>query len=479
MSHEKITTYIAQQVAEIPDHAALIDDSRRWTYAELWAEVERRVEALRERDVRPGMGVGVLGQNSMEFVASALAVMHIDAVMVPISHNLKVDEIRRICERTGVHFIWDDGKTTLPVFEKPAEIICDWRFSINHDGKSADALIAEIDHAAFIRFTSGTTGKSKGVVLSHQSIIERTASANELLKLGPDDTVVWVLSMAYHFVVSILMYLRYGCSICICESFMGDYIIRRTNEVGGTFLYVSPMHVRMFNRLPDDVTIPSLNRIISTSMAIDAKMCTAFYEKFNLPITQAFGIIEIGLPVINTRAPHSEPAAIGYPLPAYDVAILDEEGQTLGDDKVGQLAIRGPGMFDAYMDPYLSRADAMEYGYFLTGDLARRDADGRITIAGRKKNVINVSGNKAFPEEIEFIINQYPGVRASRVKGFKHPLLNECPMAEVVVESAVVLDVEDLISFCRKRLTTYKVPQRIVLVDSLPMTDSGKIARAD
>lgn len=477
MNSHTITSIIQKTASQMPNHTALIDDSRSCTYGQLWEEVERRAAALNEYGIQRGMGVGVLGQNSLEFVASALAVMEVGAVMVPISHNLKVDEIHRLCQRTGVHVIWDDGTTALPAFTQDSTSVCEWRMSVNDDAKATTLLIPEVEGAAFIRFTSGTTGKSKGVVLSHQSIIERTESANARLQLGPDDTVMWVLSMAYHFVVSILMYLRYGCAICVCESFMGDYIVSRTNEVGGTFLYVSPMHVRMFNRLPEGTTLPTLKRIISTSMAIDAKLCTDFYEKFNLPITQAFGIIEIGLPVINTRAPHSEPAAIGFPLEAYDVTILDEMGAEVDVDVVGQLAIRGPGMFDAYMDPYLSREEAMEFGYFLTGDLARCDAEGRVTIAGRKKNVINVSGNKAFPEEIEHIINQYPGVIRSRVKGFKHPLLRECPMAEVVIQDGVTLDVEALISFCRKRLSTYKVPQRVVIVESLAMTDSGKIAR--
>ena len=473
------TELIKDTTEKIPSQVAFHSAMGTRTFKSMWEEVEEKAEELRAYGVKVGQGIGVMGQNSVGFVTSILAVMNVGAVVLPISHNLKSDEVKKLCSRTKLHFLWDDKSSDIPSINSNLNSteLAGWRWTINESASHEVRLAKNVDDAALIRFTSGTTGKSKGVILSHQSIKERTESANAVLQLGETDVVMWVLSMAYHFVVSILLYLRYGCSICICESFMGDHILERTNELKGTFLYVSPMHVRMLNKESSGRQMPTLKRVISTSMAISADLCDAFSEKYNLPITQAFGIIEIGLPVINTREAGSEPAAIGFPLPAYDVEILSDEGVPVDEMTVGQLAIRGPGMFDAYLDPPMSRAEAMDFGFFLTGDLASRSTDGRITIVGRKKNVINVSGNKAFPEEIETIINQYEGVENCRVKGFQHPLLSECVMAEVVRKPGAEVGVEALISFCRKRLSTYKVPQRIQFVDALDMTDSGKIRR--
>ena len=475
----KITDLIHTTSSQLPNQVAIFDADGKYTYQELWNDVKIKTLTLKEKGVKAGMGIGVMGANSRAFVSSVLAVMHADCVVLPISHNLKPDEIKKLCVRTKLHYLWDDGSNAIPKMSEDLdeENICDWRWTKNLTSDHSTQLVKHVNEAALIRFTSGTTGKSKGVILSHRSIIERTESANEVLKLDQSDIVMWVLSMAYHFVVSILLYLRYGCSICICDSFMGDYILNRTNELGGTFLYVSPMHVRMLNKESSGRKMPSLKRIISTSMAISADLCDKFALKYDLPITQAFGIIEIGLPIINTRETGSKPAAIGYPLPAYDVVILSEDGKSMKRGEVGQLAIKGPGMFDAYLDPPMSKEEAMDHGFFLTGDLASRAVDGRITIAGRKKNVINVSGNKAFPEEVESVIDQYPGVEKSRVSGFLHPLLNECVMAEVVLKPGAEVGVEALITFCRKRLSTYKVPQRVLVVEELPMTDSGKISR--
>ncbi len=474
---KRITDLIQAVSDRIPQQIAIYIDNGTYTYADLWTDVENKVAYLHSKDVQAGMGVGVMGQNSIDFITSMLAVMHLGAIALPVSHNLKPAEIDKLAKRTRLHFFWDDKSASLPTSLNQLAEEGAWRWSENESGKENLPLVENVPEAALIRFTSGTTGKSKGVVLSHQSIIERTSAANEVLRLNESDTVIWVLSMAYHFVVSILLYLRYGCGICICENFMGDYILDRTKSLGGTFLYLSPMHVRMLNSLPKGVSMPSVKWVVSTSMAIDGKLCQAFQEKFQRPITQAFGIIEIGLPVINHRKPGSNPQAIGHPLPAYEVKILNEKGHEMNVSEVGQLGIIGPGMFDAYLDPPMMRSQALDHGYFLTGDLATVDDNGRITIVGRKKNVINVSGNKAFPEEIENVINRFPGVAMSRVRGFEHPLLKECVMADVVRKEGETVEVEELIAYCRKRLSTYKVPQRINFVAELAMTDSGKMSR--
>ncbi len=477
----KITDLISRTAAKLDTHIALYETSQTWTYKQMWLDVVMRSKFLKEQGVKSGMGIGVMGQNSAEFITSMLAVMYVGGVAFPISHNLKPDEIDTLCRRTALHVLWDDGSSKIPesyMLLKESGGVTGWRWTPSPYASENNQLITDVEDPALVRFTSGTTGKSKGVILSHRSIIERTECANHALNLSHKDVVIWVLSMAYHFVVSILLYLRQGCSICICESFMADYLLERTNELDGTFLYVSPMHIRMLNRESSFRKLPTLNRVVSTSMAISSDLCTKFEERYDLPITQAFGIIEIGLPVINMRDAGSEPAAIGHPLPEYDVTVLDDLGKAVETGEVGQLAIRGPGMFDAYLDPFMSREEAMDFGFFLTGDLAQRSADDRITIVGRKKNVINVSGNKAFPEEVEAVIKKFPGVEACRVKGFIHPLLNECVMAEIVCNAYERPDVESLITYCRKRLSTYKVPQKIVFVDHIPMTDSGKIKRS-
>lgn len=489
-----IPSLLYQTAAQQPNHIAVYDSYGEITYAQLAELIKSTSEALKEEGIRPGMGIGVMGKNSHQFIAMVFAVMDCGAVVMPISNQLKGAEVEGIVRTARLHAILDDQSGSLPSLKggdggKMSEEVnggavelvmpngVAWRLSFNTDVDKATVFAPHVKDAALIRFTSGTTGVSKGVILSHQSIAERTEAANKVLKLGSDDTVIWVLSMAYHFVVSIILYLRYGCSIAVCDSFIADTIIDMTKRYNGTFFYGSPMHIRLLASDRSMQMLPGLKRVISTSTGISQAQCEAFFKRFNIPVSQAYGIIEVGLPVINFEKSKTAPDAVGYALPDYEVEIINEKGEILPRGTIGHLAMRGPGMFDAYLKPPRTRGAVMENGWFMTGDLASKQADGLIKIEGRKKSMINVSGNKVFPEEVEALLNQHEAVHQSRVSGFQHRFLGECVQAEVILEKDRTVEVEALIKYCRERLSTYKVPQKVSFVEDLPMTDSGKLVR--
>jgi long-chain acyl-CoA synthetase len=308
-------------------------------------------------------------------------------------------------------------------------------------------------------------------------VVERVEAANKGLQLGPGDAVVWVLPMAYHFVVSVMLYLYHGATIVLSEDFTAKEIIRAAQVSNAVLLYASPMHVRLLVSDPACTSLGPLRCVISTSAGSSPALCDSFFKKFGLPVSQAFGIIEVGLPIINLNSAADHPEAVGHALPDFEVAILDDGLHPLPDGDVGQLALRGPGMFDGYLSPPRLRDDILRNGWFLTGDLATHSPDGVITIRGRSKSMINVAGNKVFPEEVEAVINAHPFVSGSRVRGGAHALLGEIVEADVVLNDGAALDAEDLIAHCRKHLTVHKLPQRIRFVPALDMTATGKVKR--
>ena len=184
------------------------------------------------------------------------------------------------------------------------------------------------------------------------------------------------------------------------------------------------------------------------------------------------------MPIINFQKSAENPNSVGFALPDYQVEILDEQFAVLPHNSVGKLAIKGPGMFDGYLSPPKLRKDVLVNEWFLTGDLATKSKDGLITVCGREKSMINVSGNKVFPEEVEFLLNAHPEVAHSKVFGIHHPLMGEIVKAQILKKHNSAVQPNDLIEFCRKHLSTYKVPQIIEMVDELEMTGSGKIKRA-
>lgn len=462
-----------------PDKPAVYDDYGMMTFSELYAETELLRLNLVDLGVGNGMGVGVKARNGRSFIIGIFAVVGCGAAVMPMSHQLRKAEIEDILSEAQLHVLLDDMSGVPPILKVNAEIRMKTEsFAFSFTGTDRSALFAShVEMPAFIRFTSGTTGKSKGVIVSHRSVIERIEGANKALELGPGDTVVWVLPMAYHFIVSIVLYVRFGAAIAVAKDFLAKNIIDITNTYNGTLLYASPIQVRLLANDAGKAQMPSLKKVISTSAAISLDVCRAFKDRFGIDVSQAYGIIEIGLPMINFVKSAEHPEAVGYALPDYDVAILDDDFKPMPDGSIGHLAIKGPGMFDAYLLPATMRDDVLKNGYFLTADYASRTTDGLIKVEGRAKSVINVSGIKVFPEEVEAVLEMMPEIKLARISSKPHPLMGQIIEGELVLHEGESVNIEDVLTYCRKRLSNFKAPQKLTIVDSLPMTSTGKLQR--
>jgi long-chain acyl-CoA synthetase len=328
---------------------------------------------------------------------------------------------------------------------------------------------------AFIRFSSGTTGASKGVLLSHKSIIERTDAADEGLKITSKDIVVWVLSMSFHFVVTILLFLRRGAAIVICSNNFPSSMLEAVKGLKPTFIYGSPFHYYLMANSPafSDDCLSSVRMAVSTAMRLPLETAEKFRSKFGFELAQCYGIIEAGLPFINDSADTTKRCSVGRILSAYQLK-LSEPG-----DNGGKLLIKGKGMFEAYFSPWRKKEDICPDGWFDTGDLAWVDQDGFVYIKGRFKEVINFCGMKVFPQDVEDVINSFSGVEESLVYGQPHVQYGELPYAKIKLKNGAEADFKpvELRKFCYSKLSSYKVPKDFQLVASLPKTASGKIKR--
>lgn len=436
-----------------PQAVALVQGERKLSYRELFDRCDG-VAATLPTLGRP-LRIGVHYPSGMDYVPVAMAVLAAGHCFVPMPDELAPAERQELIERTRLDAIIDHSGGIAASFERSPD---------------ADAPLAGLN-PAFVRFSSGTTGKSKGVVLSHESLLARITSANEGLNIGPGDRVLWVLPMAHHFAVSIVLYLYHGATTVIEEHHLGEDLLRAGNQHQVTVMYGSPLHYRQLASAPGEADWHHLRLAVSTAAALDQATADAFSARFGVPLVQGLGIIEVGLPVLNLGARPDQAEAIGKPLPAYECQLRDEH------EGIGELCLRGPGMFDAYLDPWQPRAEVLdEAGWFATGDLARRDADGRIYLCGRRKSVINVGGMKVFPEEVERVLETCPGVSRALVEGRAHPLFGEVPVARYIAgDPAPTL--AEIRAHCREHLANYKIPLMFNAVTSLPTTASGKLLR--
>jgi len=430
---------------------ALISEGEEIRYGRL---IEM-VDAAARRFARSAAArVGLDCPNGLAHVVLALAIVRAGKCLVPLAGELSSRERERVIRETGVGAIVDAlGEIRdVPV---AAELGFDER------------ALAALD-PVFIRFSSGTTGTSKGVVLSHESLLERVIAANRGLGIGPSDRIVWILPMAHHFAVSIMLYLLHGATTIIENSHLAEDILTAATRHQGTVLYGAPFHHALLASEGSGRSWPTLRLAVSTAAKLPLATAQAFDGRFGLSLAQGLGIIEVGLPLLNLRRSREKPASVGPPLPDYTAEVRGE----------GELFLRGPGMFDAYLRPWRLRAGVLEGGWFRTGDLARVDEDGDFHLLGRSHSVINVAGLKCFPEEIEAILCEVPEVGWARVSGKPNARFGAVPVAEIVPRDPTnPPKISALAAYCRGALARYKVPVEFKLVESVPLTPSGKIQR--
>jgi len=459
-----IVDLIAQRASA--ERPAIISGREAITYREL---LERAAMVAEWLGKCPGFRqsgvtrVGLACDNGVEYIITALGILKAGGCLVPLASELTETEREDLKSRTGLHgLVSHDG------------VKADWQA---FDGRiSNEREFSKID-PAFIRFSSGTTGRSKGVVLSHEKLKERITAANAALAIGPDDRVLWMLPMAHHFAVSIILYLYHGACTVLAESHLATDVLGVAEKTRATVIYGAPFHHALLAGDDGGYPWPDLRLAVSTAAALPKQTAEKFHARFGKPLVQGFGIIEIGLPLLNTGGAADFPEALGRPLPAFDVELRDEEGVPVDGGKIGELWIKGPGFFDAYLSPWQSVEEVCVDGWFATGDLAETDAAGRVYLRGRKKSVINVSGMKVFPEEIEAVLNAHPAVAKSRVTGVDHPVFGAVPVAEVILAEDMDVTARELTDWCRASLSAFKVPVRIREVNELPLTASGKIRR--
>ncbi len=430
---------------------ALICDDEAISYGQL---IERAEAAAKVIAATPAARIGLDCPNGIAHVVLALAIVRTGKCLVPLASELAPRERERIIRETAVGAIVDATGTVRGVPQQG---------SPDFDAEALAAL-----NPAFIRFSSGTTGTSKGVVISHRTLLERITAANRGLNIGPADRIVWILPMAHHFAVSIMLYLRHGATTLIASSHLAEDVLHTARRHGGTVLYGAPFHHALLAAETSGQPWPTLRLAVSTAAALPPKTAEAFDARYGVPLSQGLGIIEVGLPLLNLVSARAKPGSVGRVLPDYQAEVRSGE----------ELFLRGPGMFDAYLLPWRRREAVLEDGWFRTGDLARIDADGDLFLLGRSHSVINVGGLKCFPEEIEAVLCEVPGVAAARVFGKENARFGAVPVAEIEARDPLNPPrPAELSSYCRKALASYKIPIAYSIVELLPRTASGKIKR--
>jgi len=449
------------------------------SYAEFAQEIQALTKQLKALGVNRGDNIGLHYPSGRHYIAFVYALWHCDACVTPLPIELTAAEKQQIFQHVHVDAVISITKLQNQIHPSTQEMGLPLAYQaifvkVTSTCK-APAQLADIN-AAFIRFTSGTTGDAKGVVLSHESIYQRMHVANQALQIDENDRILWLLSMDYHFAVSIVAYLSFGASIILPKNSFGITLLTAATHHKATLIYGSPTHYNMMIQDDTGAVLPDTLRLaIVTTTALRREIADAFYERFGRVLNETYGIIELGLPAINISQAREKQGSVGKLLSNYELKLDCPPGQAQGE-----ITLRGKGMLDAYYSPWRSRDTILQQhgDWFRTGDLGKLDADGFLYIVGRNKEMINIGGMKFFPEEVESVLEKHPAILAACVFSIQEKHRRALVRAHLVLkEGKTPSNESELRTYCRQYLASHKIPGHFRWVEQLAYTVSGKKIR--
>ena len=493
-----LATAFAESVKKRSDKIALFWGEREYSYNELWAQTLLVAEQLQNTfGVRPGDRVALWLKNCPEFVPALFGVLQLGAVVVPVNNFFKTDEVNFILADAGVEVLITDAelgthfrslaaaRPHLKMFkvESISELSAEQgRARVGahgHGSKSRSHPVAVSDLAVLI-FTSGTTGRPKGAMLSHKNLLHNVESCRIVLQTVDVDRFAVLLPLfhSYMLTVGLLLPLLVGGSIVLVKSL---HPVRNTlQEILQRRASVLPAIPQFFRGMVNaSIPVPLPLRIcVSGAAPLPVQVLKEFETKFQIPLIEGYGLSEAS-PVV-TKNPLDgtrKPGSIGLPIPHVTLSIQDDSGKELGCHEIGELCVRGGNVMMGYWNQPEETAKVMRNGWLLTGDIGYRDEEGYYFITDRKKDMLLVNGINVYPREIEEVLYQFPGVKEAAVVGKPDSRKGEQPIAFVAANDGVHLEEKAIQHFVRRKLADYKVPRKVMIVPALPRNATGKVLK--
>lgn len=473
---------------------ALVLGDRSITYAELWESVVRLGAMLRRLGVQSGERIGVMLPNVPAFVQAYFGILAAGGTVVPLNVLYKAEEVRQVLEDATIQRI-----LTNRMFESllqevshqlrhPLQVITTDAESatLTSGGVGAVGQIAEKERTcpedvAVCLYTSGTTGRARGVLLTHRNLMSNLVSFQQIAPCDERDLFLCVLPLFHSFAATVVMLfpLSLGAGIVLEPRFIPEQTLRSMAKNKVTILCAVPSMYAVWSQLPPlELDLSSVRLGISGGAPLPIEVLQRFEARYGLSIYEGYGLTEAAPvltenPLLGTR----KVGSVGKPLPGIELRVVDAEGKEVPLGETGEIVARGPNIMQGYLNQPGATAEVLRDGWLYTGDLGRQDADGYFYIVDRKKDLIIVGGLNVYPREVEEILATHPAVAEVVVVGVPDPTRGEAPKAYVVVGQGATTSKRELLRFVRERLAPFKVPRKVEFCQSLPRTISGKVLR--
>jgi malonyl-CoA/methylmalonyl-CoA synthetase len=481
---------IAERWAEAPGADAILEDSGARTRADLCELAGRIHGALHGLGAEPGKPVCVIVEKSVQAFAAYLACLRGGYAFFPINAGYTDSEIEYLVGDAAPKVVVGDPERASSLHALAAArgaafagLAGDGTGSLMEAADKIDTLPPPYPATdktwAALLYTSGTTGKPKGAVLSHGNLQANARALIEAWGFTGDDVILHVLPI-FHvhglFVAGNIAMLT-GARLIWRRAFDAVDVIKRLK--GATaFMAVPTLYTRLLNR-PEfgPEAVRNIRLFVSGSAPLDPVTFETFRQRTGHVILERYGMTETNMLVSNPYGGERVAGSVGYPLPGVELRLC-AEGVEPPAGEVGTVQVRGPNVFQGYLNaPDKTAAAFTEDGFFITGDLGYRSEDGRLFLVGRQSDLIISGGYNVYPTEVEAALIDLDGVAEAAVFGLKHPDFGEAVAAAVAPCPGVDLAEAELIKACRRRLAGYKTPKRVFLLDALPRNAMGKTDR--
>jgi long-chain acyl-CoA synthetase len=495
-----IPDLFARSAGRVPERPAIIFRDRRVTYRELQQLAGAATRLLKRTGIRAGDTVLLVSPNLPEFGVGYLGILMAGATVVPVNPLLKTEEVRYILEDSGAAAMVgvQASFATLQAARAGLGRGCP---ILSLDGpapgeagdlslppESGDLPSPSLpsraaEDVAVCLYTSGTTGRPKGALLSHRNLIANLESFRAVLPMTQEDVFLAVLPLfhAYGATVLFLEPLSIGATIVVEPRFVPEAVLRAIAQHRVTFFGGVPSMYAVLAATPRPAADFSAWRLcVSGGAPLPVAVAEAFEARYGIPIYEGYGPTECA-PVLTVNPPFGKRklGSVGPPIPQVELRIVDERGNLLPPGEVGEIVARGPNVMQGYLHRPVETAEALRDGWYHTGDLGRVDEDGYYYIVDRKTDLILVGGLNVYPREVELVLGSHPAVAEAAVIGTPDPVRGEAPKAFVILRNGQDVSTLDLLQWCRQRLANYKVPRSIAVVPDLPRTVTGKILKTE